>query len=171
MSLERFTPGRCLAFAKVSQWRPLLQCYGFSLWPLLHHVWHPWQYFSSVASLEIFFQCDIPGDALFSVWTAITLESLFMMQLWTPMARNLWSPKSKVSYSAILYVHLSVSLVNCSLTAYLSLIPDGEIRIVEALALAFPQAPSHYTNQGDLGARPSMKVLGSVQSIMKSAST
>jgi hypothetical protein len=47
----------------------------------------------------------------FSICLAITLESVFNVQLWTPMAHNLRSPNSTTSYSAILLVHLSVSVI------------------------------------------------------------
>ena len=41
------------------------------------------------------------------------------------------------SYSALLFVHW-----NSSLAAYLSLIPDGEVKIAAILAPAYPHAPS-----------------------------
>jgi hypothetical protein len=43
------------------------------------------------------------------------------------------------SYSTILFAHLSVSFVNCSLVVYLSLILDGEISMATAPALALPR--------------------------------
>ena len=44
------------------------------------------------------------------------------------------------SYSALLFVHW-----NSSLTAYLSLIPDGEVKIAAIPAPADPHAPSMCT--------------------------
>jgi hypothetical protein len=78
---------------------------------------------------------------------------------------------SIASYSATLFVHLPVYLVNCSLAAYLSLIPDGEINMVATRAPALPQAPSQYISHGNSGTRPSVYELGSVHSAMKSAMT
>jgi hypothetical protein len=72
------------------------------------------------------------------------------------MAHTFQSPNNTTSYSVIFFVHLSVSLVNCNLAAYLSLIPDDKTRIAKAPPLALPQALSQYTSQGDSGIGPSM---------------
>jgi hypothetical protein len=53
------------------------------------------------------------------------------------------------SYSAMLLVHLSVSLVKWSLAAYHSFILVGDTKIAAAPALVLPQALSEYTSQGD----------------------
>jgi hypothetical protein len=55
------------------------------------------------------------------------------------------------SYSAILLVHLSVSLVKWSLAVYHSLILEGNTKTTVAPAPVQPQAPSQYTSQGDSG--------------------
>jgi hypothetical protein len=70
------------------------------------------------------------------------------------MAHNLQSLERIASYSAMLLVHLLVSLVNWSIAAYLSLISDGEINMAAALAL--PQALSQYIIHGDSGIVPSV---------------
>jgi hypothetical protein len=85
------------------------------------------------------------------------------------MALNLQSPNSMSSYSMILFVHLSVSLVNCSLAAYLRLILDGEISMAAASAPALPHALSQYINHGDSSTGPSVYELGSAHSAIKSA--
>jgi hypothetical protein len=94
------------------------------------------RYLSSVVSLAIHF---------FSISSAITLKSIFRMQFWTPMTHSLRSPNNTASYLAILFVHLFFSFVNCNRVAYLSLMSEGDTRIVAALAPALPQAPSQYT--------------------------
>jgi hypothetical protein len=73
------------------------------------------------------------------------------------------------SYSMILFVHLSISLVNYNLAAYLSLILYGEISMAVAPAPTLPQALSQHISHGDLGIGPSMYVLGSTHYVKKSA--
>jgi hypothetical protein len=70
----------------------------------------------------------------FSILLAITLEFVFSMQFWTPIARNLRSPNSIASYSAMLLLHLSASAVNCKRATYLNLMLEGDVRIAAALA-------------------------------------
>jgi hypothetical protein len=53
------------------------------------------------------------------------------------------------SYSAMLLVHLSVSLVKWSLDAYRNLILKGDTKIATAPAPVLAQAPSQFTSQGD----------------------
>jgi hypothetical protein len=97
------------------------------------------QYLSKVVSLAMH---------SFSIYPTITLESVFDTQLWTPITHSLRSPSNTTSYSAILLVHLSMSLVNWRRAAYLNLMPEGEIRIAAAPTPVQPQAPSQYTCHG-----------------------
>jgi hypothetical protein len=97
------------------------------------------RYLSSVLSLAMH---------SFSIWPAITLESVFRTQRWTPIAHNLRSPNSTASYLSILLLHLSASMVNCSRATYLNLIPEGDFNIVVAPAPETSQAPSQYTCHG-----------------------
>jgi hypothetical protein len=83
-----------------------------------------------------------------SSWLSITLESVFRMQCWTPIAHNLQRPSSTTSYSAMLLMHLSASAMNCSHAAYLNFMPDGDFSIAAAPAPETPQAPSQYTCHG-----------------------
>jgi hypothetical protein len=64
------------------------------------------------------------------------------------MAHSLQSPSSTALYSAVLFMHLSTSLMNIRCAAYLSLMPEGEIRIAIAPALVPPQTPSQYICHG-----------------------
>jgi hypothetical protein len=105
------------------------------------------KYLSNVASLVMH---------SFSIWLAITLEFVFNMQLWTLIACKLWRPSSTALYSAILLLHLSVYVVNCKRVAYLSLMPEGDIRIIATLALEAPQASSQYTCHGVSITEPSV---------------
>jgi hypothetical protein len=91
------------------------------------------RYLSSVLSLAMH---------SFSIWLAITLESIFRMQRCTPNACNLWRPNSIASYSAMLLLHLSASALNYSHAAYHNLIPEGDFNIAAAPAPEAPQAPS-----------------------------
>jgi hypothetical protein len=72
------------------------------------------------------------------------------------MAHSLRSPNSIALYSAILLVHLSISLMNCRPAAYLNLMLEGEIRTVAALASVLHQAPSQYTCHGVSVTKPSI---------------
>jgi hypothetical protein len=85
------------------------------------------KYLSKVASLAMHY---------FSIWLAITLESVFSVQFWTPIARNLRNPNNIASYSAMLLLHLSIYAVNYKHAVYLSLMPEGDIRIAAAPALS-----------------------------------
>jgi hypothetical protein len=71
------------------------------------------------------------------------------------MGLNLRSPRSTTLYLAMLFM-ISVSLVNCNLAAYLSLIPDGEINMATAPGSALPQALSKYISHGDSVVGPSL---------------
>jgi hypothetical protein len=91
------------------------------------------RYLSSVSSIAMH---------SFSIWPAITLESIFKTQRWTPIARNLRRPSSTTSYSVMLLLQLSASAVNCSHAAYLNLIPEGDFNIDAAPTPETPKAPS-----------------------------
>jgi hypothetical protein len=51
----------------------------------------------------------------FSILLETTFESVRSTHVWTPMALNLRCPSNMTSYLAMLFVHLSASLVNCNL--------------------------------------------------------
>jgi hypothetical protein len=85
-----------------------------------------------------------PAIHSFSILLAITLEYVFRIQRWTPIACNLRRPSNTASYSALLLLHLSASPLKYSLAAYFSLIPEREFNIAAALAPKTPQAPSQY---------------------------
>jgi hypothetical protein len=74
----------------------------------------------------------------FSIWPAITFEYVFNMQFWTPIALNLWRPSNIASYFGTLLLRLSVSVVNCKHMTYLSLMPEGDIKITADLAPEIP---------------------------------
>jgi hypothetical protein len=78
----------------------------------------------------------------FSTWPASTLESVLIMQVVTPSARNLRSPKMTASYSAMLLVHLSDSKAKLRRVVYLYLMPVGEVIFAAAPAPAWHHAPS-----------------------------
>jgi hypothetical protein len=103
------------------------------------HTLDDGKYLSKVASLAMH---------SFSIWLTSTLEFIFNMQFWTPIPLNLRRPNSTASYSAILLLHFPISAVNCKNAVYLSLVPEGNIRIAGALAPEAPQAPSKYTCHG-----------------------
>jgi hypothetical protein len=84
----------------------------------------------------------------FSIWPAITFESVFNVQRSTHMARSFRRPNSTTSYSAMLLLHLSASTVNYSRATYLNLMPEGDFSITVAPAPKTPQAPSQYTFYG-----------------------
>jgi hypothetical protein len=54
------------------------------------------------------------------------------------MARSLRSLSNTTSYSAIFFVHMFVSFVNCNGDAYLNSILESDIRIVAGPAPALP---------------------------------
>jgi hypothetical protein len=83
----------------------------------------------------------------FSTWPATTLESVLIMHVVTPSARNLRSPRMTASYSAILLVHLSDSKANLSRATYLYLTPVGDVMIAAAPAPAWHDAPSQWMVQ------------------------
>jgi hypothetical protein len=58
------------------------------------------------------------------------------------MALNLQSPSNMASYSTILLMHLSASLLNYNLVVSRNLIPEGEISMAVAPTPAVPQALS-----------------------------
>jgi hypothetical protein len=86
-------------------------------------------YLSKVASLAMY---------SFSIWLTVTLEYVFNIQFWIPIAHNLRMLSNTASYSTMLLLLLSVSVVNCKHTTYLSLMPEGDIRIAAALV---PETP------------------------------
>ena len=63
-----------------------------------------------------------------------------MIACLTESARGFDRASMIASYSTLLFVHW-----NSSLAAYLSLIPDGEVKIAAILAPADPHAPSMCT--------------------------
>jgi hypothetical protein len=105
------------------------------------------RYHSSVSSLAMH---------SFSIWSAVTLETIFRAQFWTPIARNLWRPNNTASYSALLLLHLSASAMNCSCAVYLNLIPEGDFNIATTPTLETPQALSQYTCHGVSMTMPSV---------------
>jgi hypothetical protein len=78
----------------------------------------------------------------FSTWPATTLESVLIIQVMTPSAHNLRSPKMTASYSAMLLVHLTDSKAKLRRAAYLYLTPVGEVMIATAPALVWHHTPS-----------------------------
>jgi hypothetical protein len=67
----------------------------------------------------------------------MTWESDFKTALLTPIAFSFLNPRSRASYSAILFVHW-----NCNLVAYEVLTLDGETMTAAALALKDPHESS-----------------------------
>ena len=67
-----------------------------------------------------------------SIWLATTLESVLTMHVVTLRARSLRRPKMTVSYSAMLFVHLSESSAKRRRTAYLYLSSVGDVMIAIA---------------------------------------
>jgi hypothetical protein len=82
-----------------------------------------------------------------STWPTTTFESVLIMHVATPSARNLRSPGMTASYSAILLVHLSDSKAKLRCVAYLYLTPAGDVMIVAAPAPAWHHAPSQWMVQ------------------------
>jgi hypothetical protein len=80
-----------------------------------------------------------PSDALFFYLAYYYFRIYFYDATLNSHCALLPEPKSKALYLAIFFVHFSVSLVNCSLIAYLNLIHDGEIKIAKAPAPTFPK--------------------------------
>jgi hypothetical protein len=64
------------------------------------------------------------------------LESVLIMQVVTPRARSLQSPRMTASYSAMLFVHLSDSSAKLRCAAYLYLSPAGDVMIAAVPAPA-----------------------------------
>jgi hypothetical protein len=81
----------------------------------------------------------------FSICPVITLKSIFRTQHWTPIAHNLRRPSNTAWYSAMLLLHLSASMVNCSRVVYLNLIPEGDFNMSAVPAPETPHALSQYT--------------------------
>jgi hypothetical protein len=96
------------------------------------------RYLSNVSSLAMH---------SFSIWLAITLESIFRIHRWTPIAR-LWRPSNTALYSTMLLLHVFASALNYTLAAYFNLIPKGKFNIAVAPAPETPQALSQYTCHG-----------------------
>jgi hypothetical protein len=70
---------------------------------LLSILWTRARYFSSVGSLVMH---------SFSIYPDTTFESMQSTHVWTPIALSLQRLSRMASYSAMLSVHLSISLVN-----------------------------------------------------------
>jgi hypothetical protein len=70
----------------------------------------------------------------FSIWPAMTLESVLMMHVATPRAHSLRSPRMTASYSAMLFVHLSDCSAKLRRVAYLYLTSAGDVMIAAAPA-------------------------------------
>jgi hypothetical protein len=64
------------------------------------------------------------------------------MKRWTTIAHNLRRPNSTATYSAMLLLHLSASVMNYSRAAYLNLMAECDFSIAAAPALETPQASS-----------------------------
>jgi hypothetical protein len=109
---------QCSCFCRCVWLRTLRSNFLFSLWGLdISPMYCPWW--------DILLQSE-----------TILLWSLFLWCSFAPpMSHSFWSPNSTASYLAILFMHLFVSLVNCSRAMYLNLIPRGDIKIIEAPAL------------------------------------
>jgi hypothetical protein len=69
------------------------------------------------------------------------------MHVVTPRARNLRSPRTTASYSAMLLVHLSDSKAKLRCAAYLYLTLVGDVIIAAAPAPAWHHAPSQWMAQ------------------------
>ena len=71
------------------------------------------------------------------MWPEITWELVLITAHLGESAQSFDRARMIASYSAVLFVHW-----NSSLAAYLSLMPDSEVRIAMILAPADPHAPS-----------------------------
>lgn len=78
-----------------------------------------------------------------SIWPATILASVFTMHVLTLRALSLWSPMMTTSYSAMLFVHFSVSKSKPRQVACLCLVLDGAMIIVATLVPTWHHAPSH----------------------------
>lgn len=72
----------------------------------------------------------------FSILSATILESILTMHVLTPWALNLRRPRIIASYSAMLFVHQSVSREKLRRAAYLYLVLDGVMIMAMVVALA-----------------------------------
>jgi hypothetical protein len=77
--------------------------------------WNPWIFSILQTRAKYFSRVGFLAMHSISICLATTLESVQRMHLWIPMTLNLRSPIRIASYSAMLLVHLSVSLLNCNL--------------------------------------------------------
>jgi hypothetical protein len=93
-----------------------------------------------------------------------------MMQVVTPRARSLRSPRMTASYSAMLLVHLSDSRSKLRHAAYLYLTLMGDVMIAAAPAPAWHHTPSQWMVQ-TCSECSCYGPTGPVQSTMKSAKT
>ena len=91
-------------------------------------LWTVCRYLCSSGSLALKF---------FSMWPQMTWESVLMTAHLVESAQSFDRARMSALYSTLLFVHC-----NSSLATYLSLIQDGEVRIVAILALANPHASS-----------------------------
>jgi hypothetical protein len=87
------------------------------------------------------------------------------------MACSLRRPNNTNSYSALLFMQLHVSFVNCRCAVYLALMSKGDTKTAIAPTQVLLQAPSQYTYHGVSKTGPLVLLEGSIQSVMKSAKT
>jgi hypothetical protein len=80
----------------------------------------------------------------FLIWPATTLESVLIVHVVTPRARNLRSPRRTASYSTMLLVHQSDSKAKLRRAAYLYLRPASDMIIAAAPTPAWHHAPSQW---------------------------
>ena len=85
------------------------------------------KYFCNLGSLAL---------KLFSIWPEVTWESVLMIAHLTESAWSFDRASMIALYSALLFVHW-----NSSLTAYLTLILDDEVKIATILAPVEPHDP------------------------------
>jgi hypothetical protein len=106
----------------------------------------------------------------FLIRPVTTMESVLIMHVVTPRARNLRSPRITASYSAMLLVHLSDSKAKLRRAAYMYLTPTGDVIIAAVPAPAWHHAPSQWMVQ-TFSEDSSYGHTGPIQSTMKSTRT
>jgi hypothetical protein len=134
-----YFPGLALASSSASMFFALSMCLTVNPLKKFSILQTTARYLSRVSSLAMH---------SFSIWLAITLESIFRVQHWTPIAHNLRRPSNTAAYLAMLLLHLSISTTNCNHVAYLNFMPKGDLSIIAAPAPKISQTPSQYTYHG-----------------------
>jgi hypothetical protein len=84
---------------------PLPMCWTVNLWNCFSRLRMPDKYCR---------RTDSRAAQAFSISSAIILQSILIMQVWTSRALILWIPRMTASYSVLLLVHLSKPLVTLS---------------------------------------------------------